>query len=217
MKDERILYFSPAEFLILLELAKGPACSLLSDGAELEDDALAESFTTLFQRGLIQRDGDGFALSGMGRLFDKIRIAPWAVYISDRTGNTALCYRMEDGLCLVELADVIVTTQYRLRQLDRADLEQWLFDSGLLEPPMLTDEDVREFEMLLEPPERSNVQLLLHLEKHVNGGAIDEVYEVCKYKSHWRIYRNNEDTYYTQETLSDMLTDCFGKEGHDHC
>lgn len=220
MRDERSLYFSPAEFMVLLELAGGPACSLLSDGAVPEDAALTAAFAAVFRRGLIQREGDGFVLSPSGKMFDEIRNAPWAVYISGGSGGETLCYWAEHFVCLVELADVIVTTQYRLRRLDRAELGQWLFDSGLLEPPVLTAEDVRELEFLPENGQDSAViQPLLQLEKHVNGGPAVEVCQVYKRRGHMRISRSGrkQDAYYTQESLSDMLAECFGKEEHDRC
>lgn len=216
MSDEKSMYFSPAEFMVLLELANGPACSFLDSGSLPEDGALTAALAALFRRGLIQREGDGFVLSDSGILFDRLRNAPQAVYISDGTGNIALCYLAVDALWLVDLADVIVATQYRVRRLDRAGLERWLFDSGLLEPPMLADGDVRELEAWSGDLERSSVRPLLRLERHINGGAADGVYEVYKYGSHRRISWNGRDAYYTRETLSDMLTDCFGKEDYDH-
>lgn len=220
MRDEKILYFSPAEFMILLELAEGSACSLLSDGTGPEDHKLTAAFTSLFQRGLIQRDKDGFVLSAAGKIFAGIRNAPWAVYISGRSGGAALCYWSKDSLWLAELADVILATQYRVRQLDRSGLEQWLFDSGLLAPPALTAEDVCELESLPgEEPEDAVIQPLLRLEKHINGGPAVEIYQVYKRGGRWRICRDggNQDIYYTREALSDMLTDCFGKEDYDRC
>ena len=91
---------------------------------------------------------------------------------------------------------------------------------GLLEPPVLTAEDVRELEFLPENGQDSAViQPLLQLEKHVNGGPAVEVCQVYKRRGHMRISRSGrkQDAYYTQESLSDMLAECFGKEEHDRC
>jgi len=220
MKEGKILYFSMEEFMVLLELADGSECSLLSDGTVPEDKAFTTAFTALFQRELIQRSGGRFALSGAGKVFDEMRNAPWAVYLSGQSGNTALCYSSGDSICLVEIVDMILSAQYRVRELDLAGLKQWMFDSGLLEPPALTEEDLQALEpFLAEEPPPPAFQPFLRLEKHVNGGPIIETYEVYKSARYWRIHQGNgdKDAYCTKEALSSMLADCFGKESYDYC
>lgn len=218
MNAEKSLYFTTAEFMVLLELADGGDCSLLSTGTAPGTDALTSAFTSLFQRGLIQKSGDRFVLSAAGNLFAGIRNAPLAVYISNGYEKMSLCYAEDEAFWLTELSDAILSTQYRIRELDWAGLEQWLFDSGQLKAPVLTAEDVREWDALLAvEPDTTSIQPILRLEKHVNGGPVIGIYEVYKHRGYWRVRwdEGKQDLYYSKEALSDMLADCFGKERHD--
>ena len=222
MNGETSQYFTPAEFMILLELAGGEDCSLLGNGTTPETEALTTAFTSLFQRGLIQKSGDRFILSRTGTLFAHIRNAPLAVYMFSASGKISLCYAEEETFWLTELADTILSTQYRIRQLDRSGLEQWLFDCGQLKVPVLTLEDVQEWEALLPKSldtERIPIQTIFRLEKHINGGPIIEIYTVYKYRGRWRIRwdEGKQDLYYTKEALLYMLTSCFGKGKYDCC
>ena len=210
-----VLYFTQAEFMLLLELAGGGECSLLSDGVRPEREALTLAFAARFQRGMLRRQGEGFALEGTGVLFADIRSAPWAVCLSSPEGERGVCYVGEEGLWLVELADTILTRQYRVRRMDRLSMEQWLFDSELLERPVLTCEDLSELGALEEELPGLDRQTLLRLEKRRNGGPVMELYEVYQNGVQRGISRNGQDVNYTQEALSQMLTDCFVKERYD--
>lgn len=220
MNEEKSLYFTTEEFMVLLELADGGDCCLLSTGTMPGTDALTSAFTSLFQRGLIQQNGDRFILSGAGKVFANIRNAPLAVYISSVSGKMSLCYAEVETFWLTELADAILSTQYRIRKLDWASLKQWLFDSGQLRVPVLTAEDVQEWDTLLAvEPDTISVRPILRLEKHINGGPIIGDYEVYKCRGRWRVRwdEGKQDLYYSKEALFNMLTHCFGKEHYDCC
>jgi len=224
MKDGKALYFSPAEFAIMLELAGEEPCSLLCDSSTLDDTDLAKAFISLFRRGLIQREKDRLTVSGEGRLFSRIRNAPIAVVMTQRKpyGSELICYAEEDTLFLVELTDAILTRQYRLQALDRPELVVRLFDAGLLERPVLTDGDVPELTILFADELEENAgRPIFRLEKYCNGGSLLDTYELRCGKSGSLLYRTSEAAHgtelYTTEALSRMLTDCFGKGSYDYC
>lgn len=209
------LYFSPAEFILLLELAEGGECSLLSSGEPPTEQALTLAFSTLFQRGMLRRQGAGFAPEGAGTLFEMIRNASWAVCLSNPEGEQGICYVHEERLCLVELTDAILSRQYRVRQMDRPSMERWLFDSELLERPVLSREDLSELEALEEETPEPGRQTVLLVEKRRNGGPVMELYEIYQDGIRWKVSHNGQDENYTQEALSQLLTDCFGKGNYD--
>lgn len=224
MKDGKTLYFSPAEFAIMLELAGESPCSLLRDSSTPDDTALTKAFISLFQRGLVERERDRLAVSGEGRLFIRLRNAPVAVAMSRRppAGGGSICYVEEDILFLVELTDAILTRQYRLRTLSRPELAAWLLDAGLLDVPVLTDGDAAELTSLFTDELEENAgRGLFRLDKYRNGGELLETYELRRGKSGRLLYHAGTadcgTEIYTAEALSRMLTACFGKGAYDYC
>lgn len=222
MTGDRGLYFLPAEFLTLLEMAGGGRCSLLSAGEEPDDGALRQAFVSLFQREMIARQGDGFVLTSEGKLFENMRNAPWAVSVfwrQPRPGR-ALCYVSDNALWLVELVDVIVAVQYRVRQMEREELGRWFLENGLLERPILTDADTAEFGALFGGLlEEAGGPVELLIEKYCNGGRRLVSHEVIRCRGQRIIRSQGPDgiaaAVYTKEALSRMLADCFGKGNYD--
>lgn len=224
MKDGKTLYFSSAEFAIMLELAGESPCSLLRNSSTPDDAALTKAFINLFQRGLVQREKDRLVVSGEGRLFVRLRNAPTAVVMSRHppVGSKCICYVEEDILFLVELVDAILARQYRLQALRRPELAAWLLDAGLLDRPVLTDEDIPELASLfIDELEENAGQALFRLEKYRNGGELLETYELRRGRSGRLLYHAGMTAcgteIYTTEALSRMLTACFGKGPYDYC
>lgn len=215
------LYFSPAEFIVMLDLAgKGP-CSILFRQEALEDSELVLAFASLFQRGLILRENGRLVLSGAGEPFRQMLDAPWAVIVSNprQEEPAAICYLREGDAWIVEPADVILRRQYRVWRTGPEELRSWLFDTGLLRPPVLEDADTAELDAMLEHeaevkprPEQAS----LRLERRVNGGETVDVYELCRWWGQQMLIRRGKDetqaTLYTRQTLERMLTDCFWRE-----
>lgn len=208
----------------MLELAGESPCSLLRDSSTPDDTTLTKAFISLFQRGLVGREKDRLAVSGEGRLFVRLRNAPTAVVMSRRSpvGGESICYVEEDILFLVELADAILVRQYRLQVLRRPELAAWLLDAGLLDRPVLTDEDIPELASLFTDELEENAgQALFRLEKYRNGGELLETYELRRGKSGRLLYHADMTAcgteIYTTEALSRMLTACFGKGPYDYC
>ena len=224
MKDGKTLYFSPAEFAIMLELAGEAPCSLLCDSNMPDDVALTKAFISLFQREMIRREEDRLIVSGEGQVFSRIRNAPTAVVMTQRkpNGSELICYAEGDALFLVELTDAILTRQYRLEALGRPELAVRLFDAGLLDRPVLTDEDVPELAALFADELEENAgRPVFRLEKYRNGGELQETYELRRGKGGDLLYHASETAcgteLYTTEALLRMLTGCFGKGSYDYC
>lgn len=209
------VYFSPAEFVVMLELAGGGPCSVLLGREELNDGALTGAFAALFRRGLICRAGERLELSAAGAMFRRMRGAGQAVVLSrpQRQEKLAICYVDGEGVELVEPVDAILQEQYRVRRLDVEGLKGWMLDTGLLSTPALRDEDGSERNAMLarEPVPPSGDALLL-LESYHNGGGLIGTFEVRRWRGSRLIVRDGvEGCLYTAESLDYMLADCFGK------
>lgn len=208
----------------MLELAGEAPYSLLCDGGTLDDADLTKALISLFQRGLIHRERNRLVASGEGRLFSRIQNAPVAVVMTQKKpyGGEFICYVEEDVLFLVELTDAILTRQYRLQVLERPELAPWLFDTGLMDRPVLTDEDVSELAALFTDELEENAgQAVFRLEKYHNGGELMETYELRRGKGGCLLYHASDTAsgteFYTTEAMSRMLTACFGKGLYDYC
>jgi|GEM_PF-6134653 len=224
MSEEKGIYFSTAEFFILLELAGQSRCTLLDSGEIPNDTELRQAFVSLFQRKLIEPTGKDFALLGKGKNFVEIKQAPYAVSITWRQPypRRALCYVTENALWLAELVDVILTAQYRIRRLHRREMIRWLLETGLLTLPSLTNADTKEMKALLfNSMEELSGSTALSLEKYRNGGGLVTSYEMFRRRGYKFIrIRDNGDCevkMYTKETVKWMLKDCFGSDKYDYC
>lgn len=208
------MYFSPAEFIVMLDLAGEGPCSVLFGEEEPDDSALTLALASLFRRGFIWRESDAFVVSEEGEIFARMRRAATAVFVSGpRQEKSVLCYADGGPIWLVEPADIIVRRQYRVQQLDPEGLEQWLFDTGLLQPPILRDEDAAELSAALDVADFPPSDVLVRLDKYENGGALTEVFEVCRWKS-WRLLVRRgvggvQTQLYTVQSVRRMLEDCF--------
>lgn len=220
MIEGKLLYFTPAEFVVMMELSgEGPYSMMFISEAEIDDTALTQAFTTLFQRNLISREGTRFKLSSKGQLFKTLRQAQFVVMISAENthGHTAGCYVAEDALWLVECTETVLSRQFRVQEIGRDAIQQWLLEKGILEPPVLSEESakdlVQEFKGELTDPVGNQ---LLKLEQYHNGGAHICTYELLAMDRCNVVVRreidNNVLEIYTVEAMSHMLAECFGKD-----
>lgn len=225
MIEGELLYFTPAEFVVLMELAgEGPYSMMFIRENEIDDDALTQAFVTLFQRDLIYQNGAGFTLSARGKLFQALRQARFAVMISaeDAQTYTAGCYVGEEALWLVECIDAVLDKQFRIRKIEHDGIRQWLLDKGAFVQPILNKENAkeltREFEDELSNPEGHR---LLRLERYCNGGNLICAYELLAMDGCNVVTRRGPEDctaeICTAEAISHMLSECFGKDQHDNC
>lgn len=100
-----------------------------------------------------------------------------------------------------------------MQHLVQEGLEQWLFDTGLLQPPTLQDEDAAELSAALDATDFTLGDVLVRLDKYENGGALTEVFEVRRWESGRLIVRRGaggvQTQLYTVQSVRRMLEDCF--------
>jgi len=220
MIEGRLLYFTPAEFVVMMELSgEEPYSMVFVNEAKIDDAALTYAFTTLFQRDLISREGTGFKLSSKGLLFKKLRQAQFVVMISIENvyEHTAGCYVAEDALWLVECTNTVLSKQFRVQEVSRDAIQQWLLEKGTFAPPVLSKENaeelLQEFKGKLEAPVGNQ---LLKLERYKNGGTHICTYKLLAVDGCNVVVRRGTDSnvseIYTVEAMSHMLTECFGKD-----
>lgn len=220
MIDGKLLYFTPAEFVVMMELSgKEPYSMMFIREDEIEDAALTQAFTTLFQRDLISRKGTGFEPGPKGQLFKSLRKARFVVMISMESvyEHTAGCYVAEDALWLVECTDNVLSKQFRVQEIKHDEIQQWLLEKGTVNPPILSEGNVED--LLKEEKdslERSDGKRLFKLERYQNGGLHICTYELLAADRCNIILRRmpdkNSSEIYTVEAMSHMLAECFGKD-----
>ena len=218
--EGELLYFTPAEFVVMMELAgEGPYSMMFVEASEIGDEALTRAFTTLFQRGLIAPKGTGFMISAKGRMFEMLRQAHSVVMISaeDARGYTAGCYVAEKALWLVECVDTVLYKQFRVQKAGPDGMKQWLFDKEAFEQPVLDRESAKELAGEFED-ELSNPagRRLLKLERYHNGGGLICTYELLAMDGCNVVTRRESEScaaeICTVEAVSDILLECFGKD-----
>ena len=215
MREGEVFYFTPAEFAVLMELAGEGPYSVM-DGLEPDDKSLALAFSSLFRRGFIARQGDGFILTEAANPFAGMRKARTAVLIA-APRLSAAAYAGGEAVWLVQEAEDVLARRLRVWQTAPEAVGRWLLDADALAVPALRDEDAAELERLLEeelrqPPDSA----LLRLEQYRNGGELLCSWEVAAGQGvRFAVRRDSQGCaarIYTQEALSQMLAECFGKE-----
>ena len=218
MKQGELLYFTPAEFIVMMELSGAGKYSMLrAPGLQAGKDDLVQAFSSLFRRGMLLRQGDRLVPAGEGRVFAEMKRARFAVLALSQ-GSAAVFYVGREALWLAELAESPLAACYRLGRVDRGGLRRWLEDAGMLETPALCDADARELGQLFEDElDEPSGRVLLRLERARNGGTALCVYELLMGKSGKLLTRadGQERTaqIYTQEALTRMLEECFEEDG----
>lgn len=218
MREDKLLYFTPAEYILMMELAgDGPYSMLQSDTLEPDDTDFIQAFSTLFRRGMICRKGNCFVLSDKGNFFVEMKQAQASVLLSaPQVALTAICYIGKTSLWLVELADDILSLRYRVRQIDRSTLRRWLMDAAALASPALCEEDVTEIKQFFKDMlSQSEGQTLLRLERYINENMLFS-YELLEGKyGQLVVYTDalgQKIDIYTEEKLSQIILDSFRED-----
>lgn len=213
MNDEKYYRFSQDEFIVMLLLAGGTGCVVGLSDEKVDSVGLAEALAELFSEGWVKREGDEFVPDGEGRLFYEISAASHTLLLSapPQFGRTAMCY--------VCAGHTIWTCELmvdgcRLKKRSMAEFCQWLIASGMLEPPAMRAEDIRELEDLYtEDGQAVDSECLLRLEMYEIGGKLGGEYNVIRAGGVTLIRYVDGNTvnvrFYTQESLNQMLKDAF--------
>lgn len=223
MTKAKLLYFTAAEYLLMMQLAGEQRYSVLCRGEEPGKDALVEAFASLFRRGLLKRKNDRLVPDGAGTSFVRMRQAPFAVAVKAASGIDAMCYPDGSALWITELTNTPGPQWYRLQRIDVRDVERWVFEQEILPPPALTESDAAEVQKLFgEEFREPSGETLAAFKRYRNGGRLLYAYELLTGRDGHMILRGGgrEDfcgRIYTVEALSQMLAACFGKDSYDHC
>ena len=218
MREGELIYFTPAEYIVVMELAEGEPYSLLQcDGMEPDDAALEQAFASLYKRGLILRTGERFELSDSGREFAAMRSARFAVQISAGRNFAAACYVSGEELWTAELVSDILSQRFRVQRLGRKAAVDWLLDAEVLPRPKLSEQDAAELaELFADELSEPSGRVVAKLERHFNGGERLCGYELVEGKVGAIAVRSDAQErtawIYTEQALERLLTECFGGE-----
>ena len=166
---------------------------------------------------MLLREGENFRPGKRGSFFSGLRGAPWAVFLSSETEPYgAVCYVGDGVLWLVELVDDLLAWRYRVQQLTPQNLTRHLLDTGVLDPPLLHQEDARELEAQLEDQlSQPSGPVVLRLERYENGGVLQGSFTVHAGLGGGLLVRESGTDrsveLYTVEALSQALEEYFGK------
>lgn len=218
MNEGIYLYFSEAEFAVMLELAEGGEYSCFLTQSQWENRQLVGAFVGLYQRGWIVQTQDMFTVSEKGTFFREIRNAHNIVLIRKQQQNpkTVVCYVQEGTLWLAEWLSSGVQKRYRLSTMRSNNVRKWLFDSGILQPPLLTDRDAEKLMKLFEEEGEREIpqDTMVQLTKYSGDGKILSSYTLFSNKVGLFLKRqdekNSEDRFYTVDVLNQMIRECFG-------
>lgn len=207
---EELFRFSKGEFLIMLALAGGMKCTVGVSAPELDEASFIKTLAELLNRGMLRREGDGFRPDGDGAMFYDMAGAGTVTVISmfRPEDRTAVCYNGEKRILMAEM----LCDGYRVRELNAAGLEQWLFDSEAVDPPRLRDEDAGELSALLAQMEDiPEDNCFLRFEKYINGGGLLEKYELISAGGVVAQRESGSESLIlcTKESLSKMIAECF--------
>ncbi|MBQ9493758.1 MAG: hypothetical protein IJR54_08515 [Oscillibacter sp.] len=214
----KYLYFTQAELEVMLELSGGSGHTLYRAGPPPDDAALTKAFATLYQRGFLSRTEGAFVPTAQGGFFRDMSRAPLAVALTvRRSRNTAalMCYCGGKNIGVCEPIRTVISEEVRLCLIPAEAVETWIFETGLLEPPALTDADAQELFQTWNGTTDSD-SIRFRLEQYRNGGELLSVCEVLSGEGIplIRFRENGRESVqpYTVEALRSMLTCRFRKE-----
>ena len=143
MKEEKLLYFSPAELMVMLAIS-GYDCWIPDYGSapHMPDDReLTRALAELFQRGMLQREGERLVPAGDGLLFCGLGQAENAVLLQSRSDRSGTTYISSSGMWFVEVRE----EGYRLQELRQEALPKWLEETFELTLPTIPDAEAEAF------------------------------------------------------------------------
>ena len=176
--------------------------------------------------GAFARKDGRFVPTPEGAFFRELHAAKHAFYLESvrPVRNSTVLYPAsgKETFYMVEIVPSRENLQYRLSRITRKGIREWLFDSGILEEPVLSAEDAVELNSLAEedadqsaPEDR---QVILGLRDYGPGGRILAEAEI--FQTGAEQYIAGPDAapaeVFTEEALDRLLDRCFGKEEHGH-
>ena len=213
MTDNTLYRFTYAEFFVMLSVAGADNCTVFFPESEPDDAALIRALISLYQRGMLRREGNCFVPDGAGLLFSSLRTVNRVALLRTTLsgGRTALCYLLPDHLWMAEL----LRDGCRIQKLRREEMSAWLIDSGILNPPVLDSLDLSEMtELYREELADPQGECLLRIEKQHNGkGDLIREYRVLRGPGVEILLTldgvNERVEFCSRESLEAFLEDCF--------
>ena len=226
MKEDERLYFSFCEFLLMMEFSGEDDYILFQEEPLPSKEQMLDALLKLSVRGLLEEKDGRFVPTPEGAFFRELHAAKHAFYLESvrPVRNSTVLYPTsgKETFYMVEIVPARENLQYRLSRITRKGIREWLFDSGILEEPVLSAEDAVELNSLAEedadqsaPEDR---QVILGLRDYGPGGRILAEAEI--FQTGAEQYIAGPDAapaeVFTEEALDRLLDRCFGKEEHGH-
>ena len=228
MAGSDVIYFTPEEFLLMMEFSGGGEYVLFREEKMPEREDILQAAFRLYRRKYIREEDGKFLPEKNGLFFKKLHDAPWAVLAepaSPEIPDTAFYPAGADFYMVEYLQDDRVKT-CRLSTITRPGIRAWLTDAGVLDEPFISDGDTEDLNAVFAAQEEDggdeeeNHETAVTFRKTGPGGLLLEEAEVFRNSRGWFIRTAGQEgegpEWYTTEALERMLDRCFGKEQNDH-
>ena len=226
MKEDERLYFSFCEFLLMMEFSGEDDYILFQEEPLPSKEQMLDALLKLSVRGLLEERDGRFVPTPEGAFFRELHAAKHAFYLESvrPVRNSTVFYpAVRKGTCyMVEIIPSRESLQYRLSRITKKGIRDWLFDSGILDAPVLSAEDAVELNSFAEEGTEQNDpedrQVILGIRDYGPGGGILAEAEI--YQTGAEQYILGPDAasaeVFTDEALDRLLDRCFGKEEDGH-
>lgn len=222
--EERLVYLSPEEFALLMELTGSTDYKLYfleSDlvNERLDSSRLTKAFGDLYKRGFIERTKTGFILGPNAKFISDIAHTTHIVHFESGNCKCAavLLYVCRAMIWRIEVLCGNLAERYRIGMLKKNKLSKWLFESGILRQPRLTDEDMKFLcsSDTIEEAANSDAPDMLRITIYDSFGNQIAAYKVSDSAIGTILCHSDSGLcteYYTQEALDRLLMICLCPE-----
>lgn len=236
MKDEERIYFSFCEFLLMMEFSGEGDYILFQEENIPEREEMVRALWLLTKRGMLEERGESFIPSARGAFFRELSAAKHAWYLeASRPARSSTVFYPAAKTDVFYMAEVVPSAagiQYRVSRITKKGIRDWLFDSGILDLPVLSAEDVPELNAYLSDssgsggteekgqertlPEERDV--ILGIREYGPGGRVLSEAEVFQAGAEQYVAgpETGPEEIFTEEALDRLLARCFGKESDGH-
>ena len=172
MKDEERLYFSFCEFLLMMEFSGEDDYILFQEEPLPSKEQMLNALLKLTVRGLLEEKDGRFVPTPEGAFFRELHAAKHAFYLESvrPVRNSTVFYpaARKETCYMVEIVPARESLQYRLSRITKKGIRDWLFDSGILDTPVLSAEDAVE----LNSFQKMDIQNTYRENQKLSGGIL---------------------------------------------
>ena len=216
MNSQRITYYTPTEYQVMLEFSGTGNYTILRAEQAADAHEIADALVSLYRRNLLIRAGETFTVSERGRCFAEMRRAPYAVSMRGGLTGTrlAIAYVNERVIWFSELTDDIVSWRYRIHALRPQEVYGYLLDEAWLSPPTLRETDTLEIGAPLDADSRCSEEASVRLDRYVNGSALLCSCALYSRRGFQLLCRSDTEShateYFTRESATRLINELFG-------